>query len=103
MCKTPGIVGLYIRISTRKQKQIEYESSDSKIRKLYSIVCAGGQAEVEERGRGRLKVWRSAQLRNRIVEITAPRLYCNIFSIVPHGTLYNFFTVSMLKSRKLHF
>ena len=103
MCKTPGIVGLYIRISTRKQKQIEYESSDSKIRKLYSIVCAGGQAEVEERGRGRLKVWRSAQLRNRIVEITAPRLYCNIFSIVPHGTLFSFFTVSMLKSINLHF
>jgi hypothetical protein len=99
----PGIVGLYICISTQKRKQIEYESSDSEIRKLFSIMCAGGQAEVEERGRGRLKVWRSAQLHIKIVDITAPRLYCNIFSIVPHATLYNFFAVSMLKSINLHF
>ncbi len=45
----PEIVGLYIRISTRKRKR--YESFIGERRKLYSIVCAGGQAEVEERGR----------------------------------------------------
>ncbi len=61
---------MYIRISTRKRKRIE--NSLIEIRKLYSTVCAGGQAEVEERGRAEAASLEVAQMRNRIVHITPP-------------------------------
>jgi hypothetical protein len=67
---------------------------------LQYCVCGEGRRRLRREGGRRLQVWRLVQRRNRIIDITAPRLYCNIFSIAPHATLYNFFTVSMLKIHK---